>query len=242
MQRLYYKKSKKSNKKKRFRILAIGLVGIGLLTIVYTLLPFLSWQIYFAPVFAASNFAAPIPKKTVLSSTTFSTLVSNAVNTIAGVDSTNAQTWFPTFKGNTGVALVSQYYLSIPKLAIDHALVSTTDYDLSNHLINYGGTAIPPQHGTAVVFGHSTLPQLFNPKDYKTIFARAYLLKEGDTLKAHVQEVEYTYNIVAISVVDPTNTAIFSQDLTDSYLTLVTCTPPGTTWKRLVIKAKLQTI
>ena len=31
-----------------------------------------------------------------------------------------------------------------------------------------------------------------------------------------------------------------ARDTTDSYLTLVTCTPPGTTWKRLIIKAKLE--
>ena len=91
-----------------------------------------------------------------------------------------------------------------------------------------------------MIFGHSTLPQLFNPKNYKTIFANAYLLKENDLIYATVENITYKYRVYNISVVDPKDTSIFTQDLNDSYITLVTCTPPGTIWKRLIIKARLE--
>ena len=113
---------------------------------------------------------------------------------------------------------------------------------MAKHLVNYQGTGIPGKNGNAVIFGHSTLPQLFNPKDYKTIFANVYKLKNGDVIYAMINGVTYTYKIFKITVVDPENSSALVQDYDNSYLTLVTCTPPGTTWKRLIVKAVLQEI
>ena len=50
------------------------------------------------------------------------------------------------------------------------------------------------------------------------------------------------YKIFNIRIVEQTDTYIFEQNYDNSYLTLVTCTPPGTIWKRLIIKAKLEKI
>jgi sortase A len=44
---------------------------------------------------------------------------------------------------------------------------------------------------------------------------------------------------VKIFVVDPNDFGVLDQDKDGSYLTLITCTPPGTYLKRLVVKAKL---
>ncbi|MCL4353422.1 sortase [Patescibacteria group bacterium] len=122
------------------------------------------------------------------------------------------------------------------------AVVSTRDYDLDKHLVDYGGTAIPPNAGNAVIFGHSTLPQLFNPKNYRAIFATAYKLNIGDKIFVKAAGITYKYVIDNITVVNPTDTSIFNQNVNGSFITLVTCTPPGTTWKRLVIKAQLKKI
>jgi sortase A len=132
--------------------------------------------------------------------------------------------------------------MSIPKLNIKDALVSAVDDDLAVHLVNLGGTALPPDKGNAVVFGHSTLPQLFDPKNYKTIFAKAYELKVGDELFTNVSGVIYKYRIYNITVVSPEDTSVLEQDYSDSFLTLITCTPPGTIWKRLIIRSRLETL
>ena len=121
-------------------------------------------------------------------------------------------------------------------------MVSTVDTDVGKHLVNYEGTSILGDKGNAVIFGHSTLPQLYNPKDYKTIFANAYKLKIGDNIYGFVNGVSYLYKIYNTTVVDPSDTSIFAQSYNNSYLTLVTCTPPGTVWKRLIIKARLEKI
>ena len=52
--------------------------------------------------------------------------------------------------------------------------------------------------------------------------------------------VNYTYKVESVTVVDPDNTTILEQNYDDSFLTLVTCTPPGTIWKRLAVKARIE--
>lgn len=242
MSTYYYRPHKEKPKRNSIvRVVALFTAIIGACIVVYIFFPLISWQIYFAPVFASQSITAPIPKNTIVENTTVQTLLTQAKDSL-GVDYTNAKNWFPTQQTSAVTPKISSYTLSIPKLAIQNAIVSTTGYDLSKYLVNYGGTAVPPDNGNAVIFGHSTLPQLFNPSDYKTIFATLYKLQVGDIVLPNVSGVSYTYRIFSITVVDPTDTSVLSQQYDDSYLTLITCTPPGTVWKRLIIKAKLEKI
>ncbi|OGH19024.1 MAG: hypothetical protein A3F31_00930 [Candidatus Levybacteria bacterium RIFCSPHIGHO2_12_FULL_38_12] len=233
MTKLYYKKSNKKNLKIIIRIVSIGIFLAGLYVLSYVFLPIYSWHIYFAPVFAAQNVNYPIPKLLLLTPTS---------NTSIDTKYLDAKNWFPTLSTTDTAPKISSYTLSIPKLSIKNALVSTINNDLSKHLVHYQGTALPPDNGNAVIFGHSTLPQLFNPKDYTTIFARAYTLSNYDKIILQMQGITYTYSIYNTTVVNPTDTSPFNQDYAFSHLTLVTCTPPGTTWKRLIIKAKIENL
>ena len=238
----YYKKKKVINYRKILRVLSLFLIASGLVIFFYTFLPLLSWQIFFAPIFAQQNIQTPIPKTTVLDARQISTLLASAKNNIT-LDYTDAANWYPNYSIKDGKKPeVSSYTITIDKLGIKNAKVSTIDNDLAKHLVNFEGTAIPPNTGNAVIFGHSTLPQLFNPKDYKTIFATAYKLQVGDEIFVNMGAVSYKYKIFNIIVVDPEDTSVLEQSYNDSYLTLITCTPPGTVWKRLVIKAKLEKI
>lgn len=241
MTKYYYTKKTVFQKKMLLRIFAIFLFFCGFGILAYVLFPLVSWQLYFQPQFTSQTVATPVPKNSLVTKESIQGLIAQAQQ--FQVDYTNAQNWYPNLHTkNAGSAQIPSYTLSLPSIGIKDAVVSTTDYDLSKHLINYGGTAIPPENGTSVVFGHSTLPQLFNPKDYKTIFANAYKLKTGDTISAVVDGVTYVYKIFDITVVNPDDTSMFSQNYDDSYLTLITCTPPGTIWKRLVVKARLEKI
>ncbi|RJQ35925.1 sortase [Candidatus Microgenomates bacterium] len=239
MPKVYYK-AKNKNLRKKFRILSLFLSLSGILTFFYIFSPLISWQVYFAPVFASSAIEAPIPKSTIVNPSSITSLISNA--TSLGVDYNNPQNWFPGYKTKSDFNRLISYTLSIPSLGIKDAVVSTVDNDLDKHLVNYSGTAVPPDNGNTVIYGHSTLPQLFNPKDYKTIFATLYKIKIGDEFFININNIAYAYRIHSITIVDPSDTSIFTQDSDGSHVTLVTCTPPGTTWKRLIIKADLEKI
>jgi sortase A len=243
MAKVYYKKSAGNGKKKLIRVFGVLFIFAGILITGYVFLPLISWQIYFAPIFASQSIAAPIPQTTIVSGNTFQTLLTQASNSLSGVDYNNADNWFPDFKHQkNGAAAVQTYSLSIPKLNIKNAIVSTVNSDLAKNLVNYGGTAIPADKGNAVVFGHSTLPQLYDAKSYKTVFTYLYELTPGDEIVVNIANVSYKYRVENITVVDPNNTSILQQNFDDSYLTLVTCTPPGTIWKRLAVKARIEKI
>lgn len=244
MNKLYYKKEKRRDNKKTVRILSFIVLLTGVILSSYIFFPLISWQIYFAKNLASNDIETPIPKTTVLTPNIVKSLINQASNTLSGVDYTKAQNWFPnlTVHAKGGTPKITSYLLSIPKLRIKNALVSTVDTDLSKYLINYPGTSVAPEKGNAVIFGHSTLPQLYKESDYKTIFANLHTLKVGDEVITHVDEISYSYKIYNIIVIDPKDTSVFAQNYDDSYLTLITCTPPGTVWKRLVIQAKLSRI
>lgn len=237
----YYKKNPR-RKKNLLRLLSLASLLIGVLIFIYAFFPLISWQIYFAPVFANQEINAPIPKVNIVSGDAIASLISGASQALSGTNYTDAQNWFPGYNPKTESLNSPIYNISIPKIGIENAEVSAKDTDLTKHLVNYGGTALPPEKGNAVIFGHSTLPQLYNQKDYKTIFSYLYKLQTGDDIIVKTGNVTYKYKIETITVIDPTNTSVLEQNYNDSFLTLITCTPPGTIWKRLVVKARLTTI
>ncbi|MBI5045023.1 MAG: sortase [Candidatus Levybacteria bacterium] len=234
-----YRKKNPLLLRKLLRFVGLTLCIVGLAFAIYFSIPLILFQIYLQPVFASQKIAAPVPKYTILTDSSFQSLLQATTDSIKGIDYTNAQNWYPSIKTSHTDAAVTSYAISIPKIHIVNAMVSTIDNDLSTHLVQYGGTAVPPSKGTAVIFGHSTLPQFYKEGDYKTIFANAHALEIGDEIIIKVNNMDYHYKIYNLTITTPTDTSFFDQQYDNNYLTLVTCTPPGTTWKRLIIKSKI---
>lgn len=211
-------------------ILPIFLILAGASAIFFVAFPIASFKLFGSTNFE-KNFVSPVSN--VLSSGEASSTE----------DFSRAGNWFPTATSPAQKTIsLSSYFLSIPKLGIKEAIVSTQNDDLFKNLVHYGGSALPGEPGNAVIFGHSTLPQFFDPKNYKTIFSTLHTLKIGDEITASVDGVTYKYIIFNIKVIDPENVSVLEQQYDNSYLTLITCTPPGTYWKRLVIIAQLENL
>lgn len=241
MKKQVYKKTKKKNVRKMIRFFGLGMSVTGFFVGLYIFFPLLSWEIYLQPVFASSSFTSPIPKNTMITKNYLQSLIKSTSSAFKGVDYGNAENWIPNaYKEGAVEEKIASYLLSIPKLNITDAIVSTVDTDLSTHLVHFPGTAIPPSKGTAAIFGHSTLPQLYDSKNYKTIFANIHQLSVGDAVIISTNNTLYTYKIYDMSVTDAEDTSYLTQGYDSSYLEIVTCTPPGTTWKRLIVKARLE--
>ena len=149
-----------------------------------------------------------------------------------------ASNWFPALSQLTASKITS-YTLSIPALGIKDAVVVNNDESLDKHLVQWGGTGNPGEAGSTVIFGHSVLPAFFNPKNYTTIFSTLPTIKEGDDIYAYYDGITYHYQVIEMQVIDPKDISVLEQSFDNSYLSLVTCVPPGTYWKRLVVRAKL---
>ncbi len=237
----YYVKTngprRKRNPKKTFGLLFI-LAGIGIF--LYFFFPVLSYQIFLANAYEGAGIEVPIPKYLVVSKTAdIGSLVSAGFASLT-TNFNDARNWYPGMSNTAQKSSIDSYTLSIPKLKIESAEVSTKDYNLDRHLVQYFGTAIPGQKGTAVIFGHSTIPAWFDPKNYKAIFATLHTIKVGDEFSATVAGITYKYKIFSIIITNPADTNILSQSYDNSYITIVTCTPPGTIWKRLIVRAALE--
>jgi len=238
MSNYYYKKSGARTSRTYLRYFGLFLSVLGISILLYFALPIGTSYFMLQNVYASQNITTPIPVVKVLTKERIKYILSNTINPDQ-TDYSNAKTWFPSFEVSPAAPRIKGYTLSIPKINIDQAYVTTEDYNVAKHLVNYGGTAVPPDKGNAVIFGHSTLPQLFNPKDYKTIFAKLHTLEKGDTFSVNVDGVEYTYKIFAIDIVSPEDFTPLMQRYDASYLTVITCTPPGTIWERLVVSSRL---
>ena len=136
---------------------------------------------------------------------------------------------------------VDYYTITIPKLKIENATVAIGGEDLSQHIIQYPGTALPGKRGNAALFGHSTLPIFYNPKNYISIFSLLPTLRKGDQIFVNYDGISYTYQVEEMFEVKPTDIQVLDQDSSDSFLTLVTCVPPGdpTLPRRLIVRARV---
>lgn len=217
------------------RVLSFTLMGMGGALLIWVLWPIVSFAAVSPQLFAQT--ITPIQdSKASLSPVAFA-----ATNQLVkGSDLTNPNAWFPTSPQKKVVTPVNGYTLTIPKLKIQDADVIIAGDDLSKSLIHYGGTALPGQYGNTVIFGHSTLPQFFNPKNYKTIFSTLPTMKVGDQIDVTFDGISYTYIVYEMTVLNPSDLSALEQKFDDSYLTLITCVPPGTYWQRLNVKAKLE--
>lgn len=233
----------KSPPKRRgiFKLFSFLLIGGGVSLLFYVVFPILSWQIFYASALSSGNIISPIPKTAIIKQDGLGiVLADSAQNVTSDSNLTYASNWFPT--GNPKTNINKEYTLSIPKLGIEDAKVIVGADDLSKSLIHYGGSSLPGEYGNAVIFGHSILPQFFDPKNYKAIFSTLHTLKVGDTINIVSDGVAYKYSIFDFKVVDPENISVLEQTYDNSYITLITCTPPGTYWKRLVVKAQIEKI
>ncbi len=228
--------------------LSLVLITLGIATFTTVAYPLISYQITFAPQFQKSQVASPVnpikiatadlvntPIKKAEAQDTTPTFVDEVVNT--SFDYTDASSWFSSAQKSKEAAVYAVYTLNIPKLHIDHAVVRSDHTDLKQSLIQYPGTALPGNLGNTVIFGHSVLPQFFNPQNYLTIFSTLHTLKPGDTMQIMADGATYDYKISEMYETMPDDLSPLAQVYSGRTLTLITCTPPGTYLRRLVIKA-----
>jgi len=221
---------------RRSIIISLFFMSVGGSILMWAVWPILSFHFIASPIFALVT--SPLGN----SGKSSSDLVYAQSMTTSTQDYTNANTWFPLKPQKKVQAKVTAYKLSIPKLQIKNALVVIGGNDLNHEVVHYGGTAFPGENGNAAIFGHSVLPQFFDPKNYKTIFSTLPTLLIGDDILLTYDDVTYRYNVENITVRNPDDLSMLEQQYDDSYITLVTCVPPGTYWQRLHVRARLNKI
>jgi len=133
--------------------------------------------------------------------------------------------------------------LFIPKIGVQAPIVFATsrNQDEINQLllegvVHYDKTALPGKKGNVFITGHSSYYWWSDGK-YNNVFSILDKLVEGDTIYLNYDYKRYAYQVVSLKVVSPDDVSVLEQG-NDYTLSLMTCTPVGTNYKRLIVKAK----
>lgn len=143
--------------------------------------------------------------------------------------------------------------LIIPKLGLNVPIVvPPTDHllkedwkaleeDIQNALkdgvVHYPGTARPGQAGNFFVTGHSSYFPWAEGR-YKSIFARLPELKVGDEYWVFYGGDKHRYIVDSKKEIHPSDVTVLDQPINKRRSSLMTCTPIGTTLRRLIIGSK----
>lgn len=141
----------------------------------------------------------------------------------------------------------------IEKATVNAPIVSILEQDRNNEQVVlsviekgvgwYDYSAEPGEPGNMVLTGHSSY-FWWKPGDYKFVFSNLWKLPIGEVVTIYWKGKKYDYTIFNSKIIEPNTTDrdwIFSQVRyqNESILTLITCHPPGTALKRLIVQARL---
>lgn len=130
--------------------------------------------------------------------------------------------------------------LVVPKISVNAPIVfvdSINEKDIQEGLrsgiVHYQNTAKPGEQGNSFITGHSS-NYWWEKGGYNYVFANLNKLVVGDQAKIYYNGNKYVYQVSEIRIVEPTDVSVLAQTEKPT-LTLMTCTPPGTNWKRLIV-------
>ncbi len=135
--------------------------------------------------------------------------------------------------------------LYLPKIDVRTPIVWDSSFEekamlanLQKGVVHYGGTDFPAtDKGNVFITGHSSY-YWWDSGKYKTVFANLDKLATGDQSALTYQGKVYVYQVYEKIVVKPSETSVL--DTTPKpILTLMTCTPVGTSLNRLIVKSNL---
>lgn len=100
------------------------------------------------------------------------------------------------------------------------------------------GSALPGETGNIFIFAHSTDSPI-NITNYNAVFYLVNKLGKGDEIFLTYQGKYYKYIVENTEIIDPKEINYLKSSDKGQALTLMTCWPPGTTLKRLLIISRL---
>ncbi|AKM82379.1 TPA: hypothetical protein DD449_04775 [Candidatus Berkelbacteria bacterium] len=165
------------------------------------------------------------------------------INSRKNVNTTDNSSQLET-NNPTPQAKFKDFHLEITKLNISAPVIANVDgknkeiYDsaLENGVAQFAGTANPGEKSNIFIFGHSSY-YLWDPGEYKTIFAKLNDLDDDDLISVWWQQKEYIYKVTDKKIVSPNDVSVLKPTESEQ-LTLMTCWPIGTIDKRLIVIAK----
>lgn len=148
-------------------------------------------------------------------------------------------------KKDTDIVFVDRDFgLYIPKIKANARIIKNVDpYDkdeyikaLENGVAHAGGSSFPNQSGNVFLFAHSAV-NFYEQRKYNVYFYLLGELEKGDDIYVSYDGVVYQYSVLETKIVDPEDTKYLSNYMDEDTLTIMSCYPAGTNWKRIIVIA-----
>lgn len=174
------------------------------------------------------------------------TLKASATDAHNGRERGELLSFLPTVGPPDNRLLIPKLHLNVPLVEPPTDALLRQDWNqvetdiqasLAEGVVHYPGTARPGQAGNFFVTGHSSYYP-WAPGLYKTVFARLQNLNVGDEYWAYYKGDQHRYVVIEKKEVSPSDITVLDQPENKRISTLMTCTPVGTTLRRLIIKAQ----
>ncbi|OGD83331.1 hypothetical protein A2572_04670 [Candidatus Collierbacteria bacterium RIFOXYD1_FULL_40_9] len=138
----------------------------------------------------------------------------------------------------------SDFGIVIPKIGANSKIIKNVDpFDstvyqkaLTKGVAHANTSKLPGEGKNIFLFSHSSTDFLTATR-YNSIFYLLSKLEEGDEIKVFYKQKEYQYKVKDKKVVTPSQINFLKSDSNAETLTLMTCWPPGTDFKRLIVQA-----
>lgn len=145
------------------------------------------------------------------------------------------------------VPVDSQFSIVIPKIGANTKIIKNVDpfnskeyqQALTSGVAHAKNSATPDKNGNTFIFAHSA-GNWYQANQYNAVFYLLNKLTKGDEIIVYYQDKPYTYLVKEIKYVNQNEISYLASKSDQNQLTLMTCWPPGTTLKRLLIIADLK--
>ena len=142
-------------------------------------------------------------------------------------------------------AINSHFSIAIPKINAASNILANVDVNnrkeylesLKRAVAHAKGTYFPGQGENIVLFAHST-DSPTNLARYNAVFYLLRKLEPGDPIIVFFTDDKHIYEVIEKKVVEANDVAWINEKVGEERLVLLTCDPPGTTWRRLIIIAE----
>lgn len=139
----------------------------------------------------------------------------------------------------------TKFGILIPKIEANAPIVPEVDpYDsniyqreLTKGVAHAKGTGLPGEDKTMFLFAHAS-GDITMARRYNSIFYLLNKMEANDEITIYYRGAPYKYQVTEVKTVNP-DAVNYLEDNSETDLVLMTCTPPGTTWKRLLVLARL---
>lgn len=138
-----------------------------------------------------------------------------------------------------------EFGIVIPKIGANAKIVAQVDpYNaniyqvaLTKGVAQAKGTSFPDKVGNMFLFSHSSA-NILEATRYNSVFYLLSKLKKDDEVDVYYKQKKYKYKVSEVKLVDSKEVSYLNPNSESRTLTMMTCWPAGTTYKRLLIIAR----